>query len=360
MKICTKYIKHILIYLSIVLLASTSLVYSQSGEVKPEGKYNNEQKSSNTGVEVENGTTSVILSEAERINSGIIASKLLKTMHRAQSVAYGYVVPVNDLSGDFQNYASAKSQLAKSQENLSISEMNYDREKSLYENKLASRQDYLNSKAAYLSDKADVNAAQSNLTSIKSRITEQWGKTISGWIFNGSPDLTGLLSLKEALIQISLPNENKEIEIPRKIRILPPFNSDKTINCEYVSTGHLANSQFQTITLYYITSAASLNGGMNLKAFLPSGKELAGVIVPSSSIVWYRGESWVYVEKPGNKFTRIEIKTVNPLKSGFFVSETTGIIKPGSKVVTKGAQLLLSEELMPAQKQAGGDEEDND
>ncbi len=360
MKNYLQFITGLPVYLIIILLASSGLIFSQSGNIKHGGKNNNMKKKDAAGAEFGNGAPSVFLSKAEQINSGITALKLVKTLHRAQSVAYGYVVPVKDLSGDLQNYASAKSQLAKSREDLSVSETNYDRERSLYENKLASNQDYLASKAAYLSDKADVDAAQSNLTSIKSRIIEQWGNKISGWIFNGSADLNSLMSLKTALIQISLLPENKGTEIPRNIKVIPPFDGGKPIDCKYVSAGHLANSQFQTITFYYIASSPSLNGGMNLKAFLPTGKESAGVIVPSSSIVWYKGVPWIYVETSGNNFTRTEIETVNPVKSGFFVPEEKVFLKPGVKAVTRGAQLLLSKELMPAQKQAGGDEEDND
>jgi len=63
----------------------------------------------------------------------------------------------------------------------------------------------------------------------------------------------------------------------------------------------MANSQFQTKTLYYITPGISFSSGMNVKAFLPEGKDLPGVIVPSNAVVWYQGSAWIYEEEfPGN------------------------------------------------------------
>lgn len=360
MKIHRKFELNSLILPAVIFLVSSGFVFSQSEKNKQAVKHNIEKSVVAPGFGAENGITSVFLGKAERINSGITVSKLVKTLHRRQSAAYGYVVPVNDLSVDLQNYASGKSQLAKSQEELSVSEKEFERERSLYENKLASSKDYLASKAAYLSDKADVNSAETNLKGLKSRIFEQWGKTISEWIFTGSGELNSLLSLKETLIQISPIPDNLNIIIPGWIKVTSPLDNDKTIDCKFVSAGRLANSQFQTTTLYYIAPASKLIGGMNLKAFLPVGKELKGVIIPSSSIVWYRGKAWVYVEGSGNRFSRVEVTTGNPVKTGFFIPVGTGILEPGNNIVTNGAQLLLSKELLPAQKQAGGDGEDND
>ena len=305
------------------------------------------------------GIITIELSKEEQENSGITTIKLNQAKHQAQLTAYGTVVSIQDLSKDVQGYEADKAQLAKSQENLLISQKNFERTKSLYEKKLTSEQDFQTAQASFLSDQADVNSAQSNLISLKSLILEQWGNEISKWIFTGSTSLQNILELKEALIQIS-PSSSVELgtKIPGNISIQLPSEKGKRISCRFVSAGHLENAQFQTKTLYYITTNYSLSGGMNVKAFLPVGKNLVGVIVPSESTVWYQGKEWIYIEQSSDKFIRVEVDNDNPAGEGYFVTDNNGELKPGVTIVKNGAQLLLSEELTPAQSSGG--EGDND
>jgi len=345
--------------LILITILTTAVWFSFKGiGKKPDNVAANDSSRIHSHTLVVDGITVVKLSEEELENSGITLVKLDKVSNLAQLTVYGSVVSIQDLSKDVQNFETAKAQLAKSKENLLLSQQNYKRVKSLYEKKLASEQDFQSAQAAFLSDQADVNSSSSNLNSQKSSILEQWGDELSGWIFNGSTKLQRLLSLDNALVQISLPT-NENIKIPPKIYIESPIENRKLISCSFLSAGYLANSQFQTKTLYYIATAPALSGGMNVKAFLPIGKNLYGVVVPSSSIIWYQGKSWIYSEKSPNEFIRVEIDVNNPVDDGFFVAEDKGIIAPGVTVVKNGAQLLLSEEFTPAQS-SQTEEGDND
>ncbi|MCL4548845.1 MAG: hypothetical protein M1495_09765 [Bacteroidetes bacterium] len=337
------------LFIFIILLAIAAWYFIQSKNDKQDKAGENDSLKTSSRIQVENGVTTIDLSPSEQTNSGITTTELIQTLHQAQLAAYGSVVSIQDLAKDVQSFEADKARLAKSKENLLISQKNFERLKSLYEKNLASEQDYQSAQAAFLSDKADMNSVQTNLNSLKSTIVEQWGNEISNWIFSGSSSLQNLLYLKEELIQISLPPDEIDIKIPNNIFIQPSSGTSGRISCRFVSAGHLANSQFQTKTLYYITSGALLGGGMNVKAFLPVGKNLNGVIVPSESIVWYQGKAWIYAEQLPNKFIRVEVDTDNPVDNGFFIPGTKGIINSGVTVVKNGAQLLLSEELAPAQ-----------
>lgn len=347
------------LFIFMILLAAAAWYVIQSRNDNSYKTGNKDFPNTSSRIQVENGITTIDLSPSEQANSGITTTKLIQTLHQAQLTAYGSVVPIQDLAKDVQSFESDKALLAKSKENLLISQKNFERIKSLYEKKLASEQDFQASQAAFLSDKADMNSAQTNLNSLKSSINEQWGDELSNWIFNGPSKLQRILSLDDALIQISLPPNEIDIKIPNNIFIQSPVDNNKKILCRFISTGHLASAQFQTRTLYYLSPGSSLSGGMNVKAFLPVGKNLNGVVVPSESIVWYQGKAWLYCEKSPNKFIRVEINTDNPVGDGFFVPENKGIVNPGVTVVKNGAQLLLSEELAPARgKQSSGGDND--
>ncbi|MCL5030886.1 MAG: hypothetical protein M1480_17910 [Bacteroidetes bacterium] len=355
MKIKKKSIIILSSFMFIILVAAVSWFFIQSKN----DEQNKDKDSSkiSSRIQVENGVTTIDLSPSEQANSGITTIKLIQTLHQAQSTAYGTVVSIQDLAKDVQSFETDKAQLAKSKENLLISQQNFERIKSLYQKKLSSEQDFQTAQASFLSDQADMNSASSNLSSQKSSILEQWGNELSKWIFTGSSSLQNLLELKEELIQISLSPEETNIITPLNIFIQSPSDKNSKISCRYISAGHLANAQFQTKTSYYIAHGASLSGGMNVKAFLPVGKNLNGVIVPSESIVWYQGKAWIYAEQFPNKFIRVEIDVDNPVDDGFFIPNNKGIVNPGVIVVKNGAQLLLSEELAPAQgsQSSGGD-----
>jgi hypothetical protein len=64
-------------------------------------------------------------------------------------------------------------------------------------------------------------------------------------------------------------------------------------------------------------------------------------VIPNDAVVWWQGKAWCYIEQTPGKFTRKEVPTSSPVSSGWFVTEG---FAPGTKVVTSGAQTLLSEE----------------
>jgi multidrug efflux system membrane fusion protein len=80
-------------------------------------------------------------------------------------------------------------------------------------------------------------------------------------------------------------------------------------------------------------------------AYLPTSSQTTqGVAIPANAIVWYGGQPWSYVQMAANRFGRYPVPEQFPMNGGFFAKRG---FKPGERVVTSGAQLLLSEELRP-------------
>jgi len=67
----------------------------------------------------------------------------------------------------------------------------------------------------------------------------------------------------------------------------------------------------------------------------------AGVRVPAEAVVQWDGLSWVYVVVGDGAFARRRIETERPLEGGWFAARG---FRAGDRVVTRGAQALLSEE----------------
>jgi hypothetical protein len=90
---------------------------------------------------------------------------------------------------------------------------------------------------------------------------------------------------------------------------------------------------------------------MNVLAFLPSGTILDGLTVPAAAIVWWQDRAWVYRRIGPETFTRTDIPTDLPAPGGGFIVKD---LPKTTEMVTRGAQLLLSEEFR-AQIQVGED-----
>ncbi len=85
----------------------------------------------------------------------------------------------------------------------------------------------------------------------------------------------------------------------------------------------------------------ALRPGLSVTAWLElPGLPRQGVILPRAAVVRQSGKTWVYVQTAADEFTRREVKLEEPGAEGWF---TTSLLA-GSRVVTNGAQALLSEE----------------
>ncbi len=107
--------------------------------------------------------------------------------------------------------------------------------------------------------------------------------------------------------------------------------------------------------MYRTLAQPGLTPGVNLLAHLSVGNQMQGVIVPSSAVVWSEGRTWVYEQTASDRFTRRVVATDTPIEAGFFVAQG---FSPGDRVVTQGAQALLSEELLLHSQAGGASDED--
>jgi len=102
-------------------------------------------------------------------------------------------------------------------------------------------------------------------------------------------------------------------------------------------------AQGQGFLLLVSPNPTRLAPGAAVTGFLGlAGEPQSGVAAPREAIVRYNGGAWVYLQTGADTFTRVEVPLERPLENGWFVREG---LKANDKVVTVGAQQLLSEEL---------------
>lgn len=99
-----------------------------------------------------------------------------------------------------------------------------------------------------------------------------------------------------------------------------------------------------TVLLYRIDNAEhAFRPGAPVIARVPApGGERTGVLIPRSAVVRLLGHEWVYVADHDGAFVRRELVDGEPVDGSWFAVKS---FAAGNRVVTTGAQVLLSEEL---------------
>ncbi|MCL5023789.1 MAG: hypothetical protein M1497_10565 [Nitrospirae bacterium] len=310
-------------------------------------------------VIVQHGETVLTLDKSAQEKSGIVVAPLKSVFHREEFQAYGTVLRPEALIDIRSSYLAAKASSERAEAALDVSRKEYERLKKLNEdNRNISDKALQAASAALVSNEADAYASRERLQAVKQAALVQWGGVVAEWIFNPSPEFNHLTELNEVLIRITLPSDRVIEAAPASIRI--QASGPKLFSARFVSRAPSADRHTQGIGfLYAASSHPFLIPGLNVGSFIPVGPSIKGVIVPFSAVVWSQNKAWAYVQTDPEHFSRREVPTVNPVRGGkgYFVREG---FTPGEMAVIAGAQILMSQELLPSQPTGGGEEDEDD
>lgn len=187
---------------------------------------------------------------------------------------------------------------------------------------------------------ANLAAARDQTALTTATLAAQWGPVVAGWIAHDSVQLRDLVAGRTVLLQVS-PISGAPATRPSRVDIL--LASGAILRATIVSAAAQSDPKFQNPSYYAIAPASpALMPGVSLTASLPSGASLQGVAVPDEAVVRADGRAFVYVATGAGEFVRRPIVTDTPTASGWLVRQG---LDPGTRVVVRGAQLLLSQEL---------------
>lgn len=195
---------------------------------------------------------------------------------------------------------------------------------------------------------AGTDATQLKL--LEARLKHTWG---DGAPFldtdNREKLLSDLNAGTQALVRLDFPNVSKDQ--PRKVRVAPLSGGDGTdVKAMWIApSGNLSMPGVSYFGL--IDSGPGLRPGDRARLMAEGLEKIAGVIVPNSAIVVFAGQTWCFVETAHEKFERRAVSLDLPLDDGYLVKAG---FTPGTRVVVRGASLLLSREAGP------GEDDDDD
>lgn len=325
-----------------VLLAASVFIhtYSQARKDPDTDEDQEEAVKVPSRVSVVNGQTVITLDAATQKHMDIAVARLRVADTQREEPAAATVLSAQGLVALRDAYVAAEAQVETAEAQLSVSSQEYERLKTLYaEDQNTSRRALQAAQGTLRTNRATLDAARKHLEIARSAVQQSWGGAVAGWAVSNSSPLASVLGQQAMLVQLTLPPGTPFEDLPEINVSTPNGNSAKA---SYVSPFPQVDPRIQGVSLLYLARAYPLlQPGMNLVARLPVGKRLRGILIPHSAIVWWQGQAWVYEQTAPTRFTRRAVPTDQPLGDGYFAASG---FAPGAKVVTQGAQVLLSEE----------------
>ena len=310
--------------ISLIFLTGCSRGDSSVSAVAPE------KKNESRVLYGTNGETVVTLSaEAQKLN-GLQTTVLTPVEVSREIKSFGRVMDASSLASLVADVTSANAASAASRAEL-------ERLETLALQTNASARVVQAAEASAARDQAQAEAARLKLMGA-------WGRAIAD-----RKDLTAfvrsLSSLESLLVQLNFsPNETPN-PMPARARIATLSNETNAIEVQFVGPATAVDPQLQARGFLYLlpTNSPGLAPGMAVTGTVElAGVKQGGVIVPPDALVRFNGAAWVYVQTSSTTFQRAEARLQQPADNGWFVREG---LKPGIKIVTTGAQQLLSEEM---------------
>jgi hypothetical protein len=273
------------------------------------------------------------------------------------------VVPTEQINLNSQ-LAMAQADEAASVASLAATRAEYERAKELNaEGKIVSDRDLQVAKAGMQSDEARLKAAQERVKLIQASLVARRGPTGPTPLFvqpggqvvevralPGEAVQPGQFILRtarfdELIAVVALPpGRPLSPASVSSARIVPMGHEEHPLIGEKIALAAkvLPETLGNTLLFRVRPGQSSLRPGAAVTAYLTlAGKPEEGVVIPREAAVWADGKSWAYVEVKQSQFTRREVPEDQPTANGWFTR--TGFA-PGERVVTRGAQQLLSEE----------------
>jgi multidrug efflux system membrane fusion protein len=246
--------------------------------------------------------------------------------------AYGRVLDPAPLASAVSEWAAARAASV-------ASEQEFERVTTLRQQNTASVRALQAAEASAVRDRLLVE-------SIRDRVALTWGRVLAR-----RTDLTRLVqaltSQDRVIVRVELPVGEGPSALPQGARLTALSEPGKAIEAEFIGRAPATDPQLQGQGFLFLTrdNALNLTPGAAVSASLEIGGEvLRGVRLPDLALVRHDTQIWVYVQKDPTTFTRTRVALGPALPGGWLITQK---LRASDRVVTQGAQVLLSEELKP-------------
>lgn len=288
--------------------------------------------------------------------SGITTAALQSTRQTRQAQATASVLDPQPLLALAAQLQAAHANMAAATVAAHSASAEAQRAATLYhDGENASLQQVQATAAQAAQAQAQAQIAQSREVAARSGARAQWGAALAALARRGPQALNAYADGRSALLAVVLP-AGLATTPGDTIALSLPDGGRRPAHL--IGASPRADAVVQGATFFYRADGAGLRTDQRLSASVPlGGTSQHGVTVPDGAVIWYAGQPWVYVQTAAGHYQRRPLSVAARNASGWF--ETAGF-RAGERVVVRGGELLLSQELQPppGAKPAGGDGDD--
>ena len=296
--------------------------------------------------DVQNNTQqlTIKINNALQLSSGIETTTVEAYNQQTEFIAYGKAVNLHPLLALRTRYLQTVAESNRALAKFKHAEQTINRQQDLFKNGVSSKRNLQEHQAQWHIEKAQADASNFQAKAIVDEAILVWGQALTDWALNSKSDnLSDFISGQRKLLQITLPSNKHLAETIKTIVVDTTGNRNLAHKADYISATELTESITQGESYYFQSTDKKIKTGMNITAWIPENdKSDTGVIIPKSALIWNMDQAFVYIKTDEETFHRRIITQYTASNNGYFVANT---IESGEKVVTKGAQMLLSEEL---------------
>ena len=256
---------------------------------------------------------------------------------------------------------NARGDVSALEATLAVSKATYDRTKALNaDDKNMSDRAVQEAQAKVKADEARLDAARKNVAKFEAAAKTEAGQTGPMPLVTQAGEVVELIArpneavesgqailrvarFDKMLARVDLPAGEVAASKISTARIVAVGREEQQVRGERVALVPLADPR--TLGEGYLFRVAGLGGmlrpGAAVTAYLQiDGKPSTGFLIPQSAVVRTGGKTWIYRQVADDKYTRQEVTLASGSNRGWLVAGVT----ERDRVVTVGAQLLLSEE----------------
>lgn len=296
--------------------------------------------------DVQNNTQqlTIKINNALQLSSGIETTTVEAYNQQTEFIAYGKAVNLHPLLALRTRYLQTIAESNRALAKFKHAEQTINRQQDLFKNGVSSKRNLQEHQAQWHIEKAQADASNFQAKAIVDEAILVWGQALTDWALNSKSDnLSDFISGQRKLLQITLPSNKHLAETIKTIVVDTTGNRNLAHKADYISATELTESITQGESYYFQSTDKKIKTGMNITAWIPENdKSDTGVIIPKSALIWNMDQAFVYIKTDEETFHRRIITQYTASNNGYFVANT---IESGEKVVTKGAQMLLSEQL---------------
>jgi hypothetical protein len=275
--------------------------------------------------------TSVTMKQDVAKQNGITLVELQPAAVDANTpIGNATVVDVSDLVNAASQYAAAAAQHEQAAARLNASRAELQRLRALNaDDHNVSDRAVQDAAATLAGDEAAVRAADVSALAAETSARQRWGATLAGGILRGAPWARQLASRELVLVEAAFSDPAAEAAAaPQSIAITG--TNGRSVTARFLAASPHIDPRLQKPAFDYLAPDDALPVGLITTIHGRSGTQ-AGVIVPPSAIVYLGDQALVFVEEAPGRYVQ------HPLAS----------LRAGQRIVTTGAQQLLSDQHKP-------------